>query len=82
MRLLILSFIVVSVNIITSPVHAEGTKTGKVQRVDFGDTDINGKVRSPDGSYLVQKRGMEFAPMYKVKKKLNDGVKESLEYIH
>ena len=53
-----------------SIVNAEGTKTGKVQRVDFGDTDINGKVRSPDGSYLVQKRGMEFAPMYKVKKKL------------
>jgi hypothetical protein len=54
----------------------------KVQRVDFGDTDINGKVRSPDGTYMVQKRGMEFAPMYKVKKKLHDGVKESLEYIH
>lgn len=61
---------------------ADTKSSGKVQRVDFGDTDINGKVRSPDGSYLVQKRGMEFAPMYKVKKKLNDGVKESLEYIH
>ncbi len=78
MRLVILSFII----FISFPALADGTKTGKVQRVDFGDTDINGKVRSPDGSYLVQKRGMEFAPMYKVKKKLNDGVKESLEYIH
>ncbi len=62
---------------------ADDTKSsGKVQRLDFNDTDINGKVRSPDGSYLVQKRGMEFAPMYKVKKKLNESVKESLEYIH
>lgn len=74
--------VIVSFMLGTSVANAEGTKTGKVQRVDFGDTDINGKVRSPDGSYLVQKRGMEFAPMYKVKKKLNDGVKESLEYIH
>ncbi|OQW48430.1 MAG: hypothetical protein A4S09_04430 [Proteobacteria bacterium SG_bin7] len=80
MRFLILSFIIIS--FMSATVSAEGTKTGKVQRVDFGDTDVNGKVRSPDGSYLVQKRGMEFAPMYKVKKKLNDGVKESLEYIH
>ncbi len=61
---------------------AETVKRGNVQKVDFADTDVNGKIRSPDGSYLVQKKGMDFAPVYKVKKKLNDGVKESLEYIH
>lgn len=74
--------ILLSLIIISSVATAEETGSSKVQRVDFGETDINGKVRSPDGSYLVQKKGIDFVPMYKVKKKLNDGVKESLEYIH
>lgn len=60
----------------------EKTSGRNVQKVDFSETDINGKVRSPDGSYLVQKKGVDFEPLYKVKKKLNENVKESLEYIH
>ncbi len=54
---------------------------GKVQKVDFNETDINGKVRSPDGSYLVQKKGVDFVPLYKTKKRLNENIKETIEYI-
>ena len=53
----------------------------KVQKVNFSAADIDGKVRSPEGSYLVQKRGVDFVPLYKVKQKFKSNVKDSLEYI-
>ena len=69
--------------LISTPTFAQEKTSGRnVQKVDFSETDINGKVRSPDGSYLVQKKGIDFDQLYKVKKKLNDNVKESLEYVH
>ncbi len=69
--------------VMAAPAFSQERASGKnVQKVDFSETDINGKVRSPDGSYLVQKKGIDFEPLYKVKKKLNDNVKESLEYVH
>ncbi len=76
MKIILLVFLIYS-----APAFAQdGGK--KVQKVDFSETDINGKVRSPDGSFLVQKKGIDFDPLYKVKKKLNENVKESLEYVH
>jgi ethanolamine utilization protein EutP (predicted NTPase) len=38
----------------------------KTQEVNFDETDIDGQVRSPDGAYLLQKRGVQFMPLYKV----------------
>ncbi|MDZ4661142.1 MAG: hypothetical protein SGJ18_05930 [Pseudomonadota bacterium] len=82
MKKLLLSILVLGLMISLPTVAQERTAGKNVQKVDFSETDINGKVRSPDGSYLVQKKGIDFDPLYKVKKKLNDNVKESLEYVH
>jgi hypothetical protein len=53
----------------------------KVQEVNFDAMDVDGQVRNPDGAYLVQKRGIEFIPLYKVRKSFDDAIKESVEHV-
>ena len=53
----------------------------KTQEVDFDQADIDGQVRSPDGAYLSQKRGVGFIPLYKVDREFERGVLESVEYL-
>ena len=64
-----------------APVFAKKVKYRKVQEVDFEATDIDGKVRNPDGAYLVQKRGVKFLPMYKVRSTFDENIKDSFEYL-
>lgn len=53
----------------------------KSQNVSFDGTDIDGVVRSPDGAYLVQKRGIRFLPLYQVRKQFDKNIKDSVEYL-
>lgn len=53
----------------------------KVQEVSFDGSDVDGQVRNPDGAYLVQKRGLDFLPLYKVKRNFDDSLKDSVEYL-
>lgn len=53
----------------------------KTQDVNFDAAEVDGAVRSPDGAYLVQKRGIDFVPLYKVRKNFDDNIKESIEYV-
>ncbi len=53
----------------------------KTQEVDFDQTDIDGQVRSPDGAYLLQKRGVKFIPLYKVNNEFEKNILESVEYL-
>ncbi|MCB0385415.1 MAG: hypothetical protein KDD43_08485 [Bdellovibrionales bacterium] len=53
----------------------------KTQEVSFDATDIDGVVRSPDGAYLLQKRGVKFMPLYKVQKHFDDEIKNSVDYL-
>jgi ethanolamine utilization protein EutP (predicted NTPase) len=53
----------------------------KTQEVNFEDTDIDGKVNSPDGAYLLQKRGVKFIPLYKVNNQFEKNILESVEYL-
>ncbi len=62
-------------------VFAKEKKFKKTQEVSFDGTDIDGVVRSPDGSYLVQKRGVDFVPLYEVKKQFDQNIKDSIEYL-
>ena len=80
MRLLILIVILFAF----TEVQAEGGKKvryKKTQNVSFDGTDIDGTVRSPDGAYLVQKKGIKFLPLYKVKKQFDESIKESVDYL-
>lgn len=61
--------------------QAESRKPAKVQKINFDGQDVDGKVRQPDGSYIVQKRGIEFIPLYKLKENFDEQVEDSLEYL-
>lgn len=53
----------------------------KTQDVNFEATDIDGQVRTPDGAYLLQKRGVRFLPLYKVNDQFEKNILESVEYL-
>ncbi|MBK9293026.1 MAG: hypothetical protein IPM57_01025 [Oligoflexia bacterium] len=53
----------------------------KTQRVDFDSETIDGQARNPDGSYVVQKRSIDFVPLYKVREQFDENIKNSTEYL-
>lgn len=53
----------------------------KTQEVSFDEADIDGQVRSPEGAYLLQKRGVRFLPLYKVNNQFEKNILESVEYL-
>jgi len=53
----------------------------KTQEVNFDETGIDGQVRSPDGAYLLQKRGVQFIPLYKVNNQFEKNILDSVEYL-
>lgn len=78
MKILLLSTLVL---LMSSTVFAKKVTYRKSQNVEFDGSDVDGQVRNPDGSYLVQKRGIDFMPLYKVRKNFDDNIKESVEYV-
>lgn len=52
----------------------------KTQEVRFDALDIDGKSRTPDASYLSQKRGIKFLPLYKTKQDWDKKIQELAEY--
>jgi hypothetical protein len=68
--------------ILPATVHAGEKKSyTKTQKIDFDSTDVDGLVRSPDGAYLSQKKGIKFLPLYKVDKMFDKKIKNSVEYL-
>ena len=59
----------------------KNVKYRKTQEVNFDETDIDGQVRSPDGAYLLQKRGVKFTPLYKVDQQMEKGILDSINYL-
>ncbi len=53
----------------------------KTQKVDFDSEMIEGQARHPDGSYVVQKRGVDFVPLYKVREGFDENIKASVNYL-
>lgn len=82
MKHLILSLVLA---VVASSAGAEDAKSKvvykKTQQVNFEDQDIDGKVNSPDGAYLLQKRGVQFIPLYKVNNQFEKNILESVEYL-
>ena len=56
-------------------------KAPKVQEVQFDGSDVDGQARNPDGAYLVQKKGVRFLPLYKVKDKFDSNMRILAEYM-
>lgn len=65
----------------TSTVWAKKVEYRKTQDVNFDAVDVDGQVRNPDGAYVVQKRVIDFMPLYKVRRNFDENIKESVEYV-
>ena len=52
----------------------------KTQEIRFDALDVDGKSRTPDASYLSQKRGIKFMPLYKTKQDWEKKIQELAEY--
>lgn len=61
--------------------HAKKT-VRKVQEVNFGDMNLKGTIRNPDGAFLVQKKGIKFMPLYDVQKDMDSRIRESALYLN
>jgi hypothetical protein len=64
-----------------STVWAKKVEYRKTQDVNFDAMDVDGQVRNPDGSYVVQKRVIDFMPLYKVRRNFDENIKESVDYV-
>jgi ethanolamine utilization protein EutP (predicted NTPase) len=53
----------------------------KTQEVNFDGSDVDGVIRSPDGAYLLQKRGVKFNSLYKVDNQMEKGILDSVQYL-
>lgn len=53
----------------------------KKQEISFEGASVDGVARSPDGAYLMNKRGIKFMPIYKVRNKFDDEIKSSVDYL-
>lgn len=78
--------VLIAVCMVGLQVHADGDgdkkkSYKKTQEVNFEGSDVDGVVRSPDGAYLSQKKGMKFLPLYNVKSTFDKEIKSSVEYV-
>lgn len=61
--------------------EAKSKVTRKVQEVNFGEMNLKGTIRNPDGAYLVQKKGIKFLPLYDIQKDMDGRIRESSLYL-
>ncbi len=62
----------------TSVLFAELKKSkSKIQEITFDEMDIKGNARTPDGAYLVQRRGLRFLPLHQIKQDFDSRIRES-----
>lgn len=66
----------------SATVDAKTKTVRKVQEVNFGEMNLKGTIRNPDGAYLVQKRGIKFMPLYDVQKDMDSRIRESALYLN
>ena len=55
--------------------------SGKIQEVNFEEMGLKGTLRNPEGSYLVQKRGLKFMPLLEVQKNFDEKIRETSDYV-
>ena len=67
--------------LLLTDVAAFASSKKKIQEVNFSEMDVQGSARTPDGTYLVQRRGLRFLPLYDVKKDLDQKIRKSTNYL-
>lgn len=53
----------------------------KIQEITFDEMDIKGNARTPDGAYLVQRRGLRFMPLHQVKQNFDSRIRGSVMHM-
>lgn len=81
MKRLIFIVVLIAFSSVITAEEKKKTSYRKTQEVNFENQDIDGKVNSPDGAYLLQKRGVQFFPLYKVNNEFEKKILESVEYL-
>ena len=84
MKLLTLSIVfgAVLLSFWMSPSFSFAQRRGdQVQEVSFDEMSLKGEVRNPQGSYLVQKRGIKFLPLYDMQKNFDQKIRRSVNYL-
>lgn len=83
LKTLIAGLIVVfgTVGLLANKAEAKQKVNRKVQEVNFGEMNLKGTIRNPDGAYLVQKKGIKFLPLYDIQKDLDGRIRESSLYL-
>lgn len=62
---------------LVSPNALAKSPSKKVQEVNFEEMMMKGAIRNPEGSFLVQKKGLKFLPLYEVQKDMDQRIRES-----
>jgi hypothetical protein len=79
MKLLILILIT---TFVTSTYAQTQTRTAaRTQEVNFDGSEVDGKIRTPDGAYLNPQKGVRFMPLYKVDHQFDREIKSSVEFL-
>ncbi|PWU13131.1 MAG: hypothetical protein C5B49_15130 [Bdellovibrio sp.] len=60
-----------------APLSIALAKHSKVQEVNFEEMMMKGAIRNPDGSFLVQKKGLKFYPLHEVQKDMDGRIREA-----
>lgn len=76
MKILVAVTLLCSLNVL-----AKTKKTRDVQEVNFSEMSMKGTIRNPDGAYLVQKKGIKFAPLHGVQQDIDKKIRETAAYI-
>lgn len=81
MKKLISTSMIVFLTLVADIVLAKTKKTRDIQEVNFGEMNLKGTIRNPDGAYLVQKKGIKFMPLHEIQKDVDRKIRETSLYI-
>ena len=81
--LVVLFFVLWMVTIGVGLTYAYGgeAKGRRIQEVNFDGSDVDGEARRPEGAYLVQKRGIDFEPLYNVRRQFDESIRDSVDHL-
>ena len=52
-----------------------------VQKIDFEGLDVDGEIRRPDGTFILQKSSVDFLPIYEVKTEMQTEIEKSVYFL-
>ncbi len=72
-----LTFIMSIIGFTTQSIGQTKKKNKSIQEIEFNELDLNGKNRTPEGSYLVQRSGINFLPLHEIQLNFDDEIRKS-----